>query len=184
MTELSGMESTIVKQASDDLKRLSVMFSGILKIAPVLDQVVSLQQAAEESEGRVTVARDQEATLKVNIAGLNTQLAALTDQISVATLRADNAEVEAAGLVRDAAARMRDEAKTAAESVVMAARQQAMTITADADFQCRSMLARATADVDAKNAELVAASSALDTIKAALASAQQSFEELRAKVTK
>lgn len=182
MSELSVLESTAISQAATDLKRLSAMFSGILKVGPVLDQIVSLQQAAEESEGRVAVARDQEAALKESIAGLDTQLAALNDRISSASARADNAEVEASGLVSDAAARMRDGARADAENATFIARQGASAMIAEAEIQCREMFARATADVDAKNAELAATTSAFEAAKAGLANATQAWEEFRAKV--
>lgn len=182
MSELSGTESTIVKQASDDLKRLSVMFSGVLKIAPVLDRVVSLQQAAVESEGRVTVARDQEAALKESIADMKIQLVALTERISAANARADGGEKEAADAVESYVNSMLAKAAAKAEGITAEASRNASSVIDRANVQAKEMMDRINALVAAKNDELAAVSSALDTTKAALASAQKSFEELREKV--
>lgn len=182
MTVLGGTESTIVKQASDDLKRLSVMFSGILKIAPVLDQVVSLQQAAEESEGRVKVARELENQLKDTIAQRNGELAGLDSRIAAAKTRAKNAESEAVSIVKSQVDEMKSTARSVADGLVDSATQRAAAIVADAERQSKEMMDRTNAEVAGKKAELVDASAALEKIRGDLTEAQKHWDGFRAKV--
>lgn len=182
MSVLGGVESTIVKQASDDLRRLSVMFSGILKIAPVLEQVVSLQQAAEESEGRVTVARDQEAVLRAANEKATSSLVSLNERIAAASSRAENAEKEAAAAVDGMVRSMLDKAATKADGIKADADRNAATLIANAQAQASDLIAQATAQADAKKVDLAEASAALEKIRSDLAEAQKRWDEFRAKV--
>lgn len=184
MSELNGLESTIVRQASDDLRRLSTMFQGILKIAPVLDQVVSLQQAAEESEGRVTVARAEELALKDSIDAKRAEMIVLMDRTVAAGVRADNAEKEAGERVNTLCAEIMQQARTTAAGLVAKATDRADGRIAAGELQANEMLARATAQVDEKNIELTATIAALETAKAELASATAAWEAFRATVAK
>lgn len=184
MTALSGLESAAIKQAADDLRRLSVMFRGILQIAPVLDQVVSLQQAADESEGRVTVAREQEAALKDSIAGLKAAWGALTDRISAASLRADGAEKEAADAVDGHIRSMLAKAAAKADGMTGDANRNASDVIERANVQAKDIMDRVNSDVAVRRDELAATSSALAAAKEELASALATFEELKAKLTR
>lgn len=182
MTILGGAESTIVKQAADDLRRLSVMFSGILKIAPVLDQVVSLQQAAEESEGRVTVARAQETQLRGANEKASLDLAGLNERINAATSRAANAEKEAAGAVEDMVRSMMNKAAAQADGIKADADRNGAILIANAQQQASELTALASAEADAKKAELAETSAALQKIRGDLADAQKHWDKFRAKV--
>lgn len=182
MSLLSGTESTIIKQASDDLRRLSVMFSGILKVAPVLDQVVSLQQAAEESEGRVTVARALETQLRVDNDNASAELASLHERIGLAKDRLANATKEASDAVEGLVRSMLSKASDRADAIRADADRNAAGIIANAQQQAAELIARANAQVDSKNAELNETSAALARVKSDLAEAQAHWDAFTAKV--
>lgn len=180
---LSAADGAVVKQASDDLRRLSVMFSGILKIAPVFDHVVSLQQAAEESEGRIAVARDQEAVLTNKIAQKNAELAALLGRVSEASKRTSAAEKEAADLVENHVRTMRTNAAEIADGITAAANRRASDVVANAQKQAGDVVAQANAQVTTKKNELAEVSAALEKIKSNLIEAQDHWDRFRAKVS-
>lgn len=181
---LGGVESTIVKQASDELRRLSVMFSGILRIAPVLDQVVSLQQAAEESEGRVKVAREQEEVLKASIAKQNAEMLNLSDRIAAAKKQSDSAEKAAAETVSGQVRIMIETANREAEKIKADAAQNATSLIANARQEAKDAMDKIALELEAKKKELAAITSELNAAKVDLAAANKSWEEFRAKVTK
>lgn len=144
-----------LKQAADEIRRQALKWEGLLAAAKELDRVGSIEQLAQEAEGRRSIAVAQETEAKTRLVNALKALdKAELDAKGIADVAKMSGEAIVAKARMDADA-IKAEAKKAAESIVTAAQSVEMNLSASIQDK-RKLLADLGKEVSEKEAKLTA----------------------------
>lgn len=154
-------------RAAADLRKLSMMFRGLVDVGVELEAVGSLEQAAAEAEssltrtrGLVEAANAELVAASARVVGANRRAQQITDAATAAA--ADQAQAAE----RDAAA-LKTDAKAEAERIVQQALQRAAAITNSAKAAQQTL--------DLINGEITVQQGKLDDINTQIADLRRKF---------
>jgi len=150
------------QQAVKDLKKVAVMFSGIVALSEEIEKLGSLEQCVEEAESRVRVLQARETEL---------------DRI----LEAHKGDITKARVQADA---IRTTTKESADQVLAEASRNAVEIQDAAHAAAKQIAEETESALSSTKAEIHAAKKKLTEIVAAVTNAQSQLESLNAGIAK
>lgn len=168
----------VLIQAGEDAERLAAMFSGLAGVAAELKRVGSLQQAADEAQGRIdkikTEAFSRAAELEAQVVAAEKRLAGLKEEGAAA----DRAMAEA----NASRSKLLASAITEANEIVRLAKEKAAQIASEAVKEAGQHRDATEAALASVKRETAVQEAALVDLNAHLASRQSALDDITAKL--
>lgn len=147
---------SVFEQAADDIRRFAIRMQGVIALSAELDRIGSLDNAASEAEGRLSLAKQQEEEATVRLAAANK---AIDDASAYAEKVTENAKLD----VND---------------VYATANVAAKKTLADAKANADEIVAAGNTKLTAIEAEIASRSKALDDLSADIETAQATLDHI------